>query len=95
MRVDELYAGPGDFAKTIFTRLLKLCTSLDVWADVDVPKEEDIPTPQELREKAFQAAVEILRRLGSGISTAGRSDPQTWMELRDILVECLEVSHGG
>jgi hypothetical protein len=92
-RIDGLHTGPN-LAKTIITRLLNLCTSLDTWEDVDAPGEEDVPTPQQLRTHAFQVAVDILRHLGSGVSTTERSDPQIWEELRVILAECLDISYG-
>jgi serine/threonine-protein kinase ATR len=93
-RVDALYAGPGDLAKKTFVRLVGLCSGLDIWVEVDVLEEEGIPTPSDLRHKAFQAAVGILRWLGSNVASVGGSEEPTWRILRNILVECLEVSHG-
>jgi serine/threonine-protein kinase ATR len=93
-RVDALYAGPGNFASKIFTRLLNLCICLDVWVDVVVPEENDIPTPLQLRQKTVQVAVSVLRCLGSNVVVAGGSDEHTWKMLRNIVTQCLEVING-
>jgi serine/threonine-protein kinase ATR len=94
-RVDALYAGPGDLAKRIFASVLKFCTGLDVWVDLEVPKEDGIPTPLDLRQRAVQTAVGILRCMGNNITAVGGTDEPTWKILRDILTDSLEVSHGA
>jgi hypothetical protein len=93
-RLDALYAGPGDLAKKIVTRLISMCVGLDIWIDVDVPEEKDIPTPLDLMRKAFQTAVCVLRSLGSTALIPGGSEEPTWKILRHILLEYVEVGHG-
>jgi serine/threonine-protein kinase ATR len=93
-RVRALYIGPNDLAKKIFTRLLNLCSSLDGWVGVEVPGVEGIPTPLDLRNKSFQTVVDLLRRLGSNVTSVGESDEPTWRQLRNIIVEILEVGRG-
>lgn len=93
-RVDALYSGPGDAAKHLFARLLSLCSSLDFWIDFGVTVEAGIPTPQHLSEKTFSVAVDLLRCLGGNVMAGGCNDEPTWKILRNILIECLDVSQG-
>ena len=95
MRVDALYSGPGNAAKQIFARLLGLCRALDSWIDVELPTQNDIPTPRHLRDKAFKVAVDLLRYLASNIHPTGEPDEPMWVKiLRIVLIECLEVVQG-
>ena len=93
-RVEALYSGPGDAAKTVFVRLLNLCNTLDSWLDVDVPTEDDAPTPLRLREKAFTVVVDLLHHLGD-TAAGGQSNTPSWKTLRSILIECLDVAQGA
>jgi serine/threonine-protein kinase ATR len=93
VRVEALYSGPGDAAKKIFLRLLSLCSALDFWLSIDVPIEDDIPTPHRLQGKALKTAVDLLRHLG-GIQIGGGSNAPLWKILREILMECLDVGQG-
>ena len=93
-RLDALYAGPSDLAKKIVTRLVSMCVGLDVWVDIEVPEEKDIPTPLDLMQKASHTAVCVLRCLGGSMSIPAGSDEPTWKTLRHILMEYVEVVHG-
>jgi len=49
----------------------------------------------ELRQKAIQTAVGILRCLGNKVTSVAGSDEPTWKTLRDILMEGLEICRGA
>lgn len=93
-RVEAAYAGPGDAAKSLFTHLITLCNALDWWLDVDVINKPGVPTPLHLRDKTIKATVGLLRHLGSYISSGAGLDPPTWKKLREIMIECLDLTHG-
>lgn len=95
VRVDAMYSSPDEAAKKTFARLLSLCTALDSWIDADINVEDGVLTPSHLRVKAFEAGIGILRHMGQTITTDGGSDESTWRTLKNILVECLEVTQGG
>lgn len=93
-RVEAAYAGPGDAAKALFTHLLNLCNALDCWLDVEVTNEPGVPTPLQLRDKTVKAIVGLLRHLGSCISSGAGPDSPAWKNLREIMVECLDLTCG-
>jgi hypothetical protein len=90
--VQSLVAGPGDFTQNMFVRLLTLCSSLDSWEDAFVDEEENVPSPSDLKAKALEAAVTVLRRIDA--TPPKSSEEPHWIYLRKILEECLDTCHG-
>ena len=97
MRVEGIYNGSEVLVRKIFARLLDLCSTLDVWADVGIFSLGDQAfTPACVKEKALGLLVFLLR--GMGNNTPPPSDQQYqpfWKTLREILKECVDVCHGG
>jgi len=90
--VESLGVCPEDFARKTITRLLNFCSGLDTWLDVEITEEDDMPSPSELRSRAFQAAVSLLRCIDT-VSPKGSNEPP-WKTLRVILQEFLDVCDG-
>ncbi|KAF8622078.1 hypothetical protein AX15_007222 [Amanita polypyramis BW_CC] len=90
-RVDGLFSGRRDSVCNFFTRLLNLCNVLDVWLDCEVEVEDGIPTPSMLRDRSFQALVEVLRCLGGRVLITKPSEEPCWKFLRDLLNECADL----
>jgi hypothetical protein len=90
--VQSLVAGPGDFAQNMFVRLLTLCSSLNSWEDALVDEEDDVPSPADLKAKALEAAVTLLRRIDAAPPKGSEEPP--WRCLRKILEECLGTCRG-
>jgi hypothetical protein len=90
--VESLGAAPGDFTLKTITRLLNFCSSLDTWSDVEVAEEADMPSPSELRNRAFQAAVSLMRCIDAAPPKGSNQPP--WKILRTILQEILDACDG-
>jgi serine/threonine-protein kinase ATR len=96
MRVEGIYNGSEALVRKMFARLLDLCSTLDVWVDVEILSGDQAFTPGCVKKKALGLLVFLLRGLGN--NTPPPSDQQyqpLWKTLREILKECVDVCHGG
>lgn len=91
--VEGLFVGANGFAEKLFTRLLNICCALDARDDPEDTLGNDIPTPQQLRAKAFQVASQLLRYTGA-IGVEKVDESPSWQLLRNIIAELLAVSDG-
>ncbi|TFY78245.1 hypothetical protein EWM64_g5764 [Hericium alpestre] len=76
-------------ADQVVLRLLNLCGALDTRRDPEI-LDDAVPSPKQLREKAFMVAVETLKYLGNTICQSNTAEKTTWEIMKRIVQECLE-----
>jgi hypothetical protein len=92
-RVECLFAGHGEFTKSMFINLVKLNASLDHWVNLRISTEStgDLSTPSEIQAKVFQGIVDLLRNLGNNTG----SDEPMWRCMWSIIDESIHVIYGA
>ncbi|KAK1226693.1 hypothetical protein PQX77_010337 [Marasmius sp. AFHP31] len=91
-RVPSIFFEQTDFVKKLFTQLLVLCNSLDLWAEEgEVEVVEGVVDPRVLGDAAMQTIVDVLRCLGSDIPTGSRVEDLPRKPLNEMLGEVLGI----
>jgi hypothetical protein len=94
-KAESLFEGHTDVALVIVSQLICLCASLDGRADGIVKPQDDIPAPEQLRNKAFDVTVKTLTNLGECVRSAGDHTIRLgWLALREFLNRCLVTCEG-
>jgi hypothetical protein len=81
-------------AKRLSAYLLQLCFVLDSWTCLNVPQEEGIPTPEDLRRKSFESLKAVLANLGRSTVVDETTDQPAWRLLHEMLSSLLDTSEG-
>jgi hypothetical protein len=80
-------------ARKALVRLITLCHVLDCRNDGNVPVNDGIPSPKELREKCLTVATEVMRYLGDSLGSGSAGNP-TWEAFRSVFVGFLGIGEG-
>ncbi len=80
-------------ARKALTRLITICHVLDFRNDGDVPVNDGIPSPKELREKCLTVATEVMRYLGDSLGSGSMGNP-TWEAFRSVFVGFVNIGEG-
>jgi hypothetical protein len=80
-------------ARKALVRLITLCHVLDRRNDGNVPINDGIPSPKELREKCLTVATELMRYLGDSLGSGSAGNP-TWEGFRSVFVGFLGIGEG-
>jgi hypothetical protein len=80
-------------SRKALVRLITLCHVLDCRNDGDVPVNDGIPSPKELREKCLTVATEVMRYLGDSLGSGSAGNP-TWGAFRSVFVGFLGIGEG-
>lgn len=94
LRVQGVFCGNGDLAKSIFSRLLNMGCVLQLWVAAEVPRRDHIPSPETLRTATMQTINRVLWSLGGANGALSASEGVEHGEialetLRDVGKECL------
>ncbi|KAI0375921.1 hypothetical protein BV20DRAFT_25069 [Pilatotrama ljubarskyi] len=88
-RVPSLFAGETILAQALFCTVSILCSTLDLWIDIDVPPEDGYLSPSELYAKATSSASALLQALADEVlPDAGPSAREV---IRALLSRSLEL----
>ena len=93
-RCGEVLCLQENIARSIFTKLLNLATSLDVWIDVpNLHLKEGYATPEMLYTNCVLAASGMLHAFKEGVAI-DHGGPPGWQILRTVAEECSRVCQG-
>ena len=92
-RFSNLFDTNSLVARKALVRLITLCHVLDCRNDGDVPVNNGIPSPKELREKCLTVAVEVMRYLGDSLGSGSVGNP-TWEAFRSVYAGFLGIGEG-
>jgi hypothetical protein len=81
-------------ARRLATRIMNLCHVLDVWTYMDVVHEQGVPTPAELKQKAFETLLVVLQDFGRS-TAVDEVEGSAWQILNKMLVHSLEACEGA
>ncbi|KAI0650475.1 hypothetical protein C8Q79DRAFT_388629 [Trametes meyenii] len=88
-RVPSLFAGELVLVQALFYSITILCTTLDLWTDVNVPAEADYPSPPELYAKAVSTAAALLQALMDDVLP--EAGPRERQIVREVMIRCLKL----
>jgi hypothetical protein len=92
-RFSNLFDANTLVARKALVRLITLCHVLDCRNDGNVPVNDGIPSPKELREKCLTVATEVMRYLGDSLGSGSAGNP-TWEAFRSVFVGFLGIGEG-
>lgn len=92
--VNGIYNSSEALVKKLLARSIYLCGVLDLWIEVDVPCGDQILHPADMKERAIDAIVSILRGFGDHNPLSSEGQKPSWKILREILQECLDICNG-
>ena len=92
-RVPSLFAGHENLAQALFTSTTVLCTTLDLWIDVDPPPETGYLSPAELYARASATSASILQAVGDEVIPV--IGPRSRQLMRAVIDRCAQVVNGA
>ncbi|KIP04560.1 hypothetical protein PHLGIDRAFT_190722 [Phlebiopsis gigantea 11061_1 CR5-6] len=93
-RCGEVLCLQENIARSIFTKLLNMAVSLDVWIDIqDLQPKEGYATPERLYTNCILAASGMLHAFKEGVAI-DHGGPPGWKILRAVTEECSRVCQG-
>lgn len=92
-RVPSLFAGQETLAQALFTSITILCTTLDLWIDVDPPPEAGYLNPAELYARATITSAAVLQAVGDEVIP--EIGPRSRQLMRAVIDRCAQVVNGA
>ena len=92
-RVPSLFAGEEVLAQALFTSIVILCTTLDLWIDVDPPPEAGYLSPAELYDRATITSAAILQAVGDEVIP--EIGPKSRQLMRTVIDRCAQLVNGA
>lgn len=91
--VPMLFKEALELPETLLVTLTILCTSLDLWIDVDPPSDGKYLTPSELYDRVRTVLVEVLQVLGENVDPT--NNRTSWTAMREMVVLCCGLVNGA
>ena len=92
-RVPSLFAGEEVLAQALFTSITILCTTLDLWIDVDPPPEAGYLCPAELYARASTTSAAVLQAVGDEVIP--EIGPRSRQLMRSVIDRCAQLVNGA
>lgn len=90
--VPSLFAGEETLAQALFTVITIICTTLDLWIDVDPPPQPGYLSPLELYKLASKTASTVLQALGDEVVPAVA--PTSRQLMKEVVNRCRGIVNG-